>query len=82
MTTGEMIQTTSLVLVAVTLVGAILQLREFLKQTGILASNVSQSAIASLAQAPWLSRVAFFLAEPELLKWHLGTSACSLTMPS
>jgi len=71
MKTGDWIQAVSLILVTITVVGMMIQLRQVMAQTKLLGASSNHAVIESLVQASWLPRAAFFMDEPELMRWHL-----------
>jgi len=78
---GDIIQVVTLVTVIIALGLTSWQVRQMMKQTAVMFTEVFDHAYESLMQAHTQQRMTFFLNDPELLKWHLTSRGYRSTNP-
>lgn len=81
MSLTDSIQLATLVTVFIALGLTIWQVRQMMKQTAVMFTDVFDHVSESLLQAHSDQRMTFFLHDPELLSWHLTSRGYRSTTP-
>ena len=78
---GDTIQIVTLLTVIIALGLTTWQARQMMKQTALMFTELTDQVSASLIETHARQRTAFFLNDPELLKWHLTSRGYTSTNP-